>query len=161
MWVCRPGQQGKYYDLFLDKERIYLAWDGYRRDFSCFTTRNEFKEAVIEEKHPKARTTISNWAGQLYSFCVEMAIGDYVLIPSKGSRTYLLCRIVGGYEYDEASELPHSRNITIVTKAIPREGFSQSVQYSLGAFRTIFKVKQETEIITLSKQFANETEAAL
>ena len=161
MWVCRPGQQGKYYNLFLSTERIYLAWDGYHRDFSGLATRNEFRDAVVEEKHPEARTTISNWSGQLYSFCVEMNVGDYVLIPSKGSQTYLLCILTGRYEFDATSELPHSRKIGIITKAIPREKFPQPIQYSLGAFRTVFKVKQEREIILIAKQFANETEVAL
>lgn len=151
MWVCRPGQQGKYFDLFMEQSRIYLAWDGYRQDLSCMKTREEFKALVIAEKNPDARTTISNWSGQLYSFCVEMQIGDYVLIPSKGSRSYVLSRITGEYQYDERAKLPHSRTVKIIRKDIPRSAFEQSTQYSLGAFRTVFKVKQEEEILLRSE----------
>ncbi len=111
MWVCRPGQQGKYYDLFLNTNRIYLAWNGYFQDFSGCTTRTEFRETGIAEKNPEARTTISNWAGQLYSFCVEMSFSDYVLIPSKASRTYLLCKVNGAYSssnvYSGSTELTY------------------------------------------------------
>ena len=153
MWVCRPGQQGKYYELFVATQRIYLAWDGYRKDFSGLMTRAEFKDVVVAEKNPEARTTLSNWSGQLFSFCVEMQNGDYVLIPSRNSRTYLLCQIAGNYEFDSASELPHSRKVQIVSKPIPRDTFSQPIQYSLGAYRTVFRVKQEQEVLNLAKQF--------
>ena len=147
IWVCRPGKLGKYYDLFLRTRRIYLAWDGYRLNLSGLKTRVAFREVVIAEKNPDAPTTISNWAGQLYSFCIEMQENDYVLIPSSGSKTYMLCRIISDYEYDELAKFPHSRQIEILSDAIPRTRLSQSTQYSLGAFRTVFKAKQEDEIL--------------
>lgn len=152
MWVCRPGQQGKYYDMFLEQNRIFLAWEGYRQDLSRMRTRDEFKALVVAEKNPDARTTISNWSGQLYSFCVEMQPGDYVLIPSRSSRTYVLAKIIGDYHYEGGTKLPHSRAIEIIRKEIPRSSFQQSTQYSLGTFRTVFKVKQEEEVLNLANR---------
>lgn len=147
MWVCRPGQQGKCYNRFLEEEKIHLVWDGYRRNLHGLSNISEFRELVIKERNPEGRTTISNWAGQLYAFAVEMKSGDYVLIPGPHSRVYTLARICGDYAFDEDADLPHSRKIEVIQRDIPRESFEQSTQYSLGAFRTVFKVKQETEVL--------------
>lgn len=79
IWVCRPGKHGADFEEIKKYEDIFLGWEGYRVDLNLFTTRESFKLLVIDEKHPSARTSISNWAGQLYSFCREMKKGDYVL----------------------------------------------------------------------------------
>ena len=105
---------------------------------------------VIAEKNPDAPTTISNWAGQLYSFCVDMKVGDYVLVPGKSSRFYTLAAIIENYKYEQGKEYPHSRKIKILNEHIDRECFTQSTQYSLGAFRTVFKVKQEEEVLKVA-----------
>lgn len=30
IWVCRAGASGKNYDYFINNQRIYLSWDGYK-----------------------------------------------------------------------------------------------------------------------------------
>ena len=72
-----------------------------------------------------------------------------VLLPHLGSRHYTLAQIVGEYEYDPNNEngLWHSRKIKVLKREIPRDIFSQKIQYSLGAYRTIFHAKYEDEIL--------------
>lgn len=150
MWVVRAGKKAVYYDKYLKDERIYIPWEGYGMNLSSFKTYGEFKDLVLEEKgDDNNRTSISNWTTQLFAFIREMRINDYVLIPSEFSRTYCLAKITGEYNYDTSgdAELCHSRKILIVEKDIPREIFEQSIIYSLGAYRTIFHVKYEKEII--------------
>ena len=79
-----------------------------------------------------------------------MQIGDYVLIPHKGSRYYTLGKVISNYCFCDSDEngLWHSRDIEILEIDIPREIFSQSMRYSLGAYRTIFKVREEEELLT-------------
>ena len=155
IWVCRPGKEGKYYPLFCKNSRIYLAWDGYKTDLSSYKTRDEFRSIVEEEKNVKAKHSISNWAGQLYSFCVGMEIGDYVMIPGKRSKKFMLAKICGDYEYRKDDVLQHSRKIEILVKDIPKSNFNQTIQYSLGAFRTVFKTKFEDEILKVAKDITN------
>lgn len=147
MWVCRPGQKGIYLEKFMLDKRVYLSWQGFNIDLSKASTREDFRRIVIEERNPESRTTISNWAGQLYSFCHDMQIGDMVLIPHRSSKKYALAKIVGDYEYRSQEELVHSRKIEIIRNNIPREIFNQSTQYSLGAFRTLFKVRDEEVVM--------------
>ena len=151
MWVIRAGQNSVHYEKFIKESKVYLAWDGYRFDLSSFKTLADLRNVVEKEKMTENRTSISNWAGQLYAFVWEIKIGDYILIPAKYSRLYCLAKISGHYHFDksERDSLYHSRNIKLLEVNIPREIFSQSLIYSLGAFRTIFKVKQEDEIVDM------------
>lgn len=149
MWVIRAGQNALYYDKYIQSSKVYIPWDGYKLDLSEFKSRSDFKTVVEKEKGADNRTSVSNWAGQLYTFTQEIENGDLVLIPSKGSHTYCLAKITGDYCFyeNEKDKLYHCREIEILQKDIPRNLFSQSVIYSLGAFRTIFKAKHEDEIM--------------
>ena len=154
MWIMRAGQKAIFLDKFLSANKIYLPWDGYCTSLESIKEREAFRELVVKEKGVSQRTSISNWAGQLYSFVNEMNVGDYLLIPQAFSRGYILAKIKGEYHFDEhdADSLYHSREIDVLETDIPREIFSQSIQYSLGAFRTLFKVKAEDEVLqTINK----------
>lgn len=156
MWVCRPGQHSKFYDSFVESKKIYLAWEGYKTNLSKMKERQEFRDLVIAEKNPGARTTISNWAGQLYSFSKEMSQGDYVLVPGKSSRTYSLAKIISDYKFCKTDAFAHSRDIEWIVMDAPREIFPQDIQYSLGAFRTLFKAKQEDYIRSAMEKWKKE-----
>ena len=154
MWVIRAGQNALYYDKYILNSKVYVPWDGYQMDLSQIRTRADFRTVVEKEKGTDNRTSVSNWAGQLYTFTQEIKTGDLVLIPSKGSHTYCLAKIVSNYHFDknEKDKLYHCRDIEILERDIPRDVFSQTVIYSLGAFRTIFKAKHEDEIMkTINK----------
>ena len=87
---------------------------------------------------------------------VRLAIdADYILIPHKGSRSYTFGKLVGDYTFCDSNNdaLWHSRSFEILLNDIPREAFSQSMRYSLGAYRTIFKVKDEEELLTAINRY--------
>ena len=155
IWVCRAGINSVYLEDFLRYKKVYIPWDGFKVDLKQYTDREKMKALVRSVKGDVARTSISNWSGQLYTFCWEMKEGDYVLIPHKGSRSYSLGKLVGDYSFSAYNEnkLWHSRDIEIVLDDIPRDIFSQSMRYSLGAYRTIFKVKDEEELLTTISKY--------
>ena len=155
LWVVRAGQKSIYAEKIVNNSKIYIPWDGYKVSLITLQSREQVRKLVEKEKETDNRTSVSNWAGQLYSFAYEMNEEDYLLIPMYKSREYVLAQIAGKYVYDEneADSLYHSREIKILCKDIPAEIFSQSVRYSLGTFRTIFKVRQEDEILTAIKHW--------
>lgn len=155
IWVCRAGMNSIYLDAFLSTKKVYLPWDGFKVDLKQYTDREQLKILVRQEKGDVARTSISNWSGQLYTFCWEMKEEDYVLIPHKGSRSYTFGKLVGDYTFCDSNNdgLWHSRSFEILMNDIPREVFSQSMRYSLGAYRTIFKVKDEEELLTAINRY--------
>ena len=149
MWVCRAGPKSVFVDYYLETKKIYIPWDGFKADLNDYDDRETLKKLVINEKGDVSRTSISNWAGQLYTFCREMQNGDYVLVPYANSKKYILAKVCGNYTYDSENEkaLWHSRNIKVIHTDVPNNIFSQSVWYSLGAYRTVFKAKNEEYII--------------
>ena len=158
IWVCRAGINSIYLDTFLRNHKIYLPWDGFKVDLKSFSSREQLKDIVRSEKGDVARTSISNWAGQLYTFSHEMQIGDYVLIPHKASRFYSLAKVLSDYRFCDCDEngLWHSRDIEILETDIPREVFSQSMRYSLGAYRTVFKIREEKELLKTITMFCKQ-----
>ena len=146
MWVCRAGKDSIYYENFMKEKIIAIPWGGYDFSLKEIKNRDELKDVVRKETGSDNATSISTWAGQIYNFCVEMKKGDYVIIPSFRSRLYVVAKIIGEYEYSTGTDLKHTRKIEIVCENIKREDLSKSLQYSLGAFRTIFKV-DDKEII--------------
>lgn len=147
MWLCRGGRNGLVVNMFIDDNKIYLPWDGYNADYSECSVLSEFREIVIKEKKVDNRATISNWSSQLYQFVNGISIGDYVLVPGPQSRIYHLAKVTGDYTYSSNNEYHHSRDIEFLVKDIPRDIFNRSTQYSLGAYRTLFKPKYEEYII--------------
>lgn len=149
LWVCRAGQKGCYFSKYIEEKRIFLPWDGYRIDLSKYGSVEEFRPIVAQEKNTDNRTSVSNWSGQLSAFVKQMQIGDYVLIPSAYSRFYVFGRITSDYRYSPDEDLCHSRDIEIIKKDISRSIFSQSILYSLGAYRTVFQPRYKEEIVTV------------
>jgi len=152
MWVCRAGKDSAYFDFFISSNVIALPWDGYKTDLSSIRDREGFKRLVREETGTENRTSVSNWAGQLYTFCVEMRKGDYVLIPSLHSKYYVLAVIRSEYRYNEqmSEGLRHFRDIKVVKDQIPKSALSQEMQFSLGAYRTVFKCKEEDYLLRIA-----------
>lgn len=93
--------------------------------------------------------SLSNWTGQLISSVKVIRPGDYVLIPTRGSHSYSLARITGDYEFglSDTAGLFYSQAIDVICEDIPRDIFMQEVIYSLGVFRTLFKVKHGEEVL--------------
>jgi len=149
MWVCRAGKNAKYIDYYLETSKIYMPWLGFDCDLSLLANRAEFRRIVAEEMETDNRTSISNWSGQLLSFCNEMELQDYVIIPHAFSHNYTLGRVTGKYAYSKFDKygLHHSREIEIIKK-VPREIFSQAMQYSLGAYRSLFRAKNEDMLLS-------------
>lgn len=155
MWVCRAGIKSKALPLFENNSKIYLAWDGFRYDLSTGNNLSDYRKLVEKEKNTNNRTTVSNLGIQLFNFAKNIRIGDYVLIPCHGSRSYHLARLIGEYTYSPDEEFPHSIKVKFFVKNIPADIFPQSVRYSLGAFRTLFKAKHEKFILLKIKEWSD------
>ena len=163
IWVVRTGQQATFYEKTISSRRIYLPWDGYKVNLDDAASLVEFKDVVIKEKGEKNTTTISSWAGQLMAFVRIMNIKDYILLPLRASKYFTLARIEGNYCFNpnDADCLYHSRSIAVLLKEIPRDIFSQEILYSLGAYRTVFRIHQEGEVMKRIKQWKHSIETEI
>ena len=153
----RAGKNAAFFEKFMKTSKIYLPWDGYHVDLSDIETITDCKEIVKLEKGIINKTSESNWAGQLLTFVRKMAINDYVLIPSDHSKLYCLAKIIGDYCFDdnEIDQLYHSHKIDILYKGIPGTLFPLEIKYSLGAYRTVFLVKREKDVLRIISEWKN------
>lgn len=148
IWVCRTGPSGQFSTLFFENQAIYLTRDGL-----AFDLKEAEKVAVLNslsELLPgAAKQTISNTWSQIDIFANRMRIGDTVIVPKKNSMLISVGVITGSYHYEEDEKYPlqHSRKVKYIAHDINTNNFPQDIKYSLGAFRTIFSVKQEERLL--------------
>lgn len=154
MWLCRTGRKNEYYKMMIDSCEMFLPWEGFNIDLSTLDSRADFRQLVKKEMNVDNKTSIANWSSQLYSFCNELSVGDLVLLPEIIGR-YSLIRVTGAYEYHKNSKhtLHHSRSIILLKNEIPRDIFPQDIKYSLQAYRTLFQVKQEEEVLNFIQKW--------
>ena len=158
MWVCRAGKDAQFLDYYVEASKIFLPWDGFRLDLSLVASLADYRSIVSTEMETDNCTSISNWAGQLNAFVNEIQTGDYVLVPYKNSRFFALVQVIGAYEYNESNEknLYHAHKVNVLDVDIPKDIFSQSIQYGLRAYKTVYRVKNEDMILTKKKKWKQE-----
>lgn len=153
IWVCRTGSYGQYDKMFFENNCICLTREGFDFDLAnC--TKNDIESRIVELNPNAARQTISNTWSQINIFAKKMAIGDVVIIPRKRSSYISVAIIQGNYVFDEKQQPPlnHRRTIKVLAKDVNTTTFNQSLRYSLGAFRTVFRVRQEEELLSELKK---------
>lgn len=142
IWLFRAGSSGEFEDKFLTDNRVYLTWNDLNVDLKSFQDQTDLKDFLIEHYElPKAKTAV-NWASQIYPIVAKMEKGDWVVLPSKRSRTIHFGEITGDYVYDQSLGSPyyHYRAVKWFAMDIPRDAFDQDILYSLGAFMTVCKI---------------------
>jgi len=144
IWLFRAGSKGEYENKFLSDKRIYLTWDDLKINLKPIKEKADLYKIMKDHyKLDKDRIAI-NFAAQAWPIAHIMKIGDWVVLPSKVSRTIHFGEIIGDYVYDEALGSPyyHYRDVKWFAQDIPRDRFEQDILYSLGAFMTVCKIEK-------------------
>lgn len=146
LWGVRAGKTGDAESLFFEQNVIALGWHELG-DLSKLDANREAFKLHYAAMRPLAKAgSIPGSAGQLYRFVHEMQEGDFVLFPSKRTRTVHIGRITGDYKFSprKAKHYPNQRSVTWI-KEIPRAHFSQGALYEIGSALTLFTVKTYAE----------------
>jgi restriction system protein len=144
LWLIRAGSRGEHEQKFLDEGRVYVAWDGLDVDLGTLADRQGLIR-VLEERFPDEKPrALVNWSSQVWPFVKEMAMGDWVVMPSKLQSGLYFGEITSSYHFEDAGPDPyyHWRSINWFSGLIPRSVFPQDVLYSFGAFMTICRVQR-------------------
>ena len=149
IWVCRTGTKGEFEQLFFQNSCICFTRENYN-----FNLKEKDEKEII--KHIKlcnpdaALQTISNTWSQVNIFANRMCIGDVVIIPKKNSSIISIGIIKSDYIFDSENDFPlkHIRNIQFIKNDIDTCHFPQKLRYSMRAFRTIFSINCEEEMLT-------------
>ena len=144
LWMVRTGRHGQHEQHFLESSRIYLCWDGLRRDLTELADR-ESLASILRDVYPASvEARIVHHARQISAFHSRMKPGDWVVVPSKRRPAIHVGEIVGEYAYDDDANDPcyHHREVRWIGQDIPRSNFDQDLLYSFGAFMTICQIKR-------------------
>lgn len=145
MWVCRAGRNGEYESAFLESSVIATLWDEITIDLTPYDTKDKIQD-LIERSYPGSNPhKVSNWRTQLYSFRKGMKIGDNVLMPSKiKPGTIYIGKITSDYHYDpQSGDLCNVHNVKWNERTINRGDLDADIRNSIGAFLTIFQIRDE------------------
>lgn len=130
-------------EVFADKNKpiVAVAWKELG-DLSSLKKDREIIKKAFENQYPdKSKSSVASSAGQIYRFYAEMKVGDFVVFSGNNTKQIYIGKIVGDYYYDsEEYEYRHKRRVEWI-KILPRLAFSQGALYELGAFLTVFKIK--------------------
>lgn len=142
LWGIHAGKTGDADNLFLKKDFIALGWNKIGDLTKIKADRDSFKAAVVHSYPEDKPGSIPVSGGQLYRYCYEMKVGDYVAYPSKMDKQIHIGRIEGEYKYDPSHEAgyPNLRQVKWL-KTVPRTKFSQGALYEIGSAMSLFQVK--------------------
>ncbi len=145
LWLVRTGKHGEHEQKFLETNRIYVTWEGLKRDLRTFASKPDLSLALQELlgiEAPKARS--DNYARQLWPFAHVMKAGDWVVVPYKTKPAINVAEITGGYEFDSTAEDPyyHYRDVKWIARDIPRTNFDDDILYSIAAFMAICQIER-------------------
>jgi len=144
LWLIRAVSRGEHEQKFLDEGRVYVAWEGLDVDLGALADRQALIE-VLKERFPDEKAkALLNWSSQVWPFVKGMAVGDWVVMPSKLQSGLYFGELTSDYHFEAAGPNPyyHWRSINWFSGLIPRTVFSQDLLYSFGAFMTICRIQR-------------------
>lgn len=144
LWLVRTGSHGEHEAQFIESGRIFLTWDGLKKDLGKLKEATEFREVQQQCYPEQTPKTVSNYAAQMQAFVTRMKVGDWVVIPSKLRPSISIAEVTGDYVFDKKAEDPyyHSRTVKWVAQDVPRSAFDQDLLFSIGAFSTICQIRR-------------------
>ena len=144
LWLIRAGSRGEHEQKFLDEGRVYVAWEELDVDLGALPDRQALIE-VLEDRFPDEKAkALLNWSSQVWPFAKDMAVGDWVAMPSKLQSGLYFGELTSDYHFEALGPNPyyHWRSINWFSGLIPRTVFSQDLLYSFGAFMTICRIQR-------------------
>lgn len=98
-----------------------------RKDFN-----KKFIPLYLEKNPGKSKVAAGLACGMLYTIAKGILIGDVVLCPD-GQRNYWIGEVIGDYQYQPGTALPHRRSVRWFTKILPRDDMSEALKYATGS----------------------------
>ena len=126
----------------IEKGYVAIGWPELG-DLSAYGGNREEIKLALTRLRPNVKPgAVPVNAGVLVRFAQEIAVGDIVIYPSKADRTINIGRVSGDYQYcvDDLKDYPNRRSVEWL-KHYPRNEFRQSALYELGAFISLFRIK--------------------
>ena len=83
VWLCRAGRMGQYEARFLEDSKIFYTFEEVSRPLTDFPTKKDLQAFFLSLSPSAKENAVRVYAGQGFAFCHEMAVGDWIITPSK------------------------------------------------------------------------------
>ena len=139
----------------VEASRVFIGW-GRMGDLGQLPKDRGAIKAAIAQTYPDYKQgAIPVAAGVIYRFVHEIKAGDYLVYPSKHDRLINIGRFTGKFIYevgpnDGNESYPNARPVEWLGH-FPRSEFSQSTLYEMGAFITLFLMKDKSSAELVAK----------
>ncbi|MBG6199967.1 restriction system protein [Labrenzia sp. EL_13] len=145
LWIVRAGARGERELAAIDQGKLMPGFLEVG-DLSKIGSREAILGHLQEVLPNEGTNRLRNFAAQLNQFVNQIRIGDYVVMPRKGTNGVAIGVVTGEYEFDPDSAYKHARAVDWKQEALPRDTFKQDLLYSFGAFMTICEIKRNSAL---------------
>ena len=133
------GIHSTHDSLLLDNGIIAIEWDEMGDLSKIEPSKEAFRKELLEVYPDYKKGAVPGAVGMLMRFCFEVAIGDFIVFPSKADRMINIGRVESDYFFE--GRMCMSRRRVTWLKHVPRLSFSQGALYEVGSALTFFSVK--------------------
>jgi len=150
IWVIRAGEGGADAAAFLQHGTVAMGF-GEHNDL-----KGRDRDAILaelKEANPElTRRALAQGANALFRFANVLQVGDVVITPEPGSKTFLLGEISGAYQYAPNPVISdHTATCPVRWFArIARNDLSHGARSSLGSIMTFFQPGYQPELRSLA-----------
>lgn len=145
LWIVRAGARGERERTAIDLGRLLPGFLDVG-DLSRLDSRDAILRHLKGAMPDEGENRLRNFAAQLNQFVNQIEVGDYVVMPRKGTNGVAIGIVTGDYEFDADSGFKHSRTVDWKQESQPRDTFKQDLLYSFGAFMTICEIKRNAAL---------------
>jgi restriction system protein len=140
LWVVHIGNSDKIALRARDEGFVCIGWTRMG-DLSRYSTREQFKQAMVETWPNWKIKKVNSSYGQVYRFVREMRIGDPVVFPIRITSEVALGRVTSDYKFSKDKELieleyRYVRDVDWL-RIVPRTAFTKAALHSFGSFSTV------------------------
>lgn len=154
VWLVRAGRGGIYAPDFVELKAVVVGW-GDTGDVTGLS-REDVRDLVKDRYSGTTGSQLSTSANVLYRLANTMKPGDLVLTPEPASRTLLMGRVDGPYDYLAAplgGDVRHSRQVRWFAR-VERDELSYGAKKATGTLLTFTRPSYETEFSRLAELHA-------
>jgi len=145
LWIVRAGKQGERELAAIEQGRLLPGFLDVG-DLGALKGRDAIL-AHLEQVMPDAGLNrLRNFAAQLNQFAHTIQVGDLVVMPRKATNGVAVGEVKGDYVFDASDPYRHSRVVTWLNEAVPRDAFKQDMRHSFGAFLTICEITRNSAL---------------
>lgn len=141
LWIVRAGRNGERELDAIEQGKLMLGF-GDVGDLSVLGSREAIFDHLAEAMPDGGVNRRKNFAAQLNQFANVIAVGDLVVLPRKLTSGVAIGKVAGPYTFEPEWVSRHTRLVSWLNEAVPRDAFKPDLRHSFGAFMTVCEIKR-------------------